>query len=778
MDRNSGENMAVVQDAGRVNEAPAGSGGSILVVDDEEQIRKLVSLALRRAGYEVILATNGQEALERLSEALPDLIISDVMMPEMDGLALLTHLRSDPITRVVPLILLTAKGTTDDIVSGMNLGADDYLAKPFEMRVLLARVKSKIERPPVPSELITRDRQTGLLNERRFMEEVTREMHRTARGGAQGCLAYLSLEELPTIRERLGARAEAEIAKQVTAILLSSLRPLDMAGRLDAGRFGLLLPENTIEKADHWLVGVARQIAAYTFTAIGEHVRLTPAIGYLPFSAAQSVEQLRERAFIANHYAAVQLDLKPVCYSPSMDPVKKPKIAGGIAGFVQSMRMPFQIIMTQVLSLCVPFVAYLILNSYGIDITPIVYLAIVIALFITAYFIWVEGFLALKPVQPPAVRGTSYPPASAIIAAYLPNEAATIVETVETFLRLDYPGKLQIILAYNTPRSLPVEAILQEIARRDPRFVPLHVTDSVSKAQNVNAALGIVEGEFTGIFDADHHPQPDSFTRAWRWLSNGYDIVQGHCQVRNGDESWVAKMVAVEFEAIYAVSHPGRARLHNFGIFGGSNGFWKTDLLRQTRMHGFMLTEDIDSSMRVIESGWKIASDPHLISRELAPVTMNALWNQRMRWAQGWFQVTLKHFWQGMWSGKLSPRQKFGLVHLLAWREVYPWITSQILPIILFWSIKYQGVDKLDWFVPIFVLTTVFTLSVGPGQTLFSYLLAAPEIRRHKRWFAFYFAISVIFYTTFKNVITLMAQLKEIMHDRQWKVTPRQEQKA
>ncbi|MBK7449854.1 MAG: hypothetical protein IPJ47_10635 [Anaerolineales bacterium] len=75
------------------------------------------------------------------------------------------------------------------------------------------------------------------------------------------------------------------------------------------------------------------------------------------------------------------------------------------------------------------------------------------------------------------------------------------------------------------------------------------------------------------MFDADHHPKPNSFMRARRWLSNGYDIVQGHCAVRNGEASWVSKMVAGNLEAIYAVSHPGRERLHKFGIFGGSNGF-------------------------------------------------------------------------------------------------------------------------------------------------------------------------------------------------------------
>ena len=168
---------------------------------------------------------------------------------------------------------------------------------------------------------------------------------------------------------------------------------------------------------------------------------------------------------------------------------------------------------------------------------------------------------------------------------------------------------------------MPVEDELREMARRDPRILPLKVENSTSKAQNVNAAMSHVTGEFVGMFDADHHPEPGAFRRAWRWLSNGYDVVQGHCVIRNGDASLVARTVAVEFESIYAVSHPGRAAMHGFGVFGGSNGYWRTSLLAETRMHGSMLTEDIDSTLRVLASGAKIASDPALVSYELAPPT-------------------------------------------------------------------------------------------------------------------------------------------------------------
>jgi cellulose synthase/poly-beta-1,6-N-acetylglucosamine synthase-like glycosyltransferase len=282
-----------------------------------------------------------------------------------------------------------------------------------------------------------------------------------------------------------------------------------------------------------------------------------------------------------------------------------------------------------------------------------------------------------------------------------------------------------------------------------------------------------VTGEFVGVFDADHHPDPDSYRRAWCWLSHGYDVVQGHCVVRNGRSSWVARTVAVEFEAIYAVSHPGRARLHGFAIFGGSNGYWRTDLLRRIRMHGFMLTEDIDSSLRVVEEGGRIACDPGLISRELAPTTVRALWHQRMRWAQGWFQVSLKHLRRGLRSPTLTRRQKLGFALLLGWREIYCWLSVQVFPLMAFFAWKAGSVARLNWLIPIFVLTTAFTLSTGPGQTWFAHRLAVPQIRRRPGWFVSYLVVSSLFYAELKNVISRVAQLKEAMGERHWRVTAR-----
>jgi cellulose synthase/poly-beta-1,6-N-acetylglucosamine synthase-like glycosyltransferase/DNA-binding response OmpR family regulator len=747
----------------------------VLVVDDDPVTLESVRSALLTAGHEVETATSAQQALERLSESRPDLVISDVELPAHSGFDLVTRIRAEPSMQTMPLILLTDREAPQDGVQGLRLGADDYVSKPIDTEGLVARVEAKLQRPPVPAAQLGRHPGTPVLTENRFFEELTREIERANRSGRPGTVAALDLAERRSVGERLGARADRDLQVQMSVLASAGADELDLVGLDSGGRVLVLMPETAPEAARQRLLRLSEHVARGSFTAAGEPINATTVVGFTqfgvePIDAATAVR----RATAASDAAADHLDLQPVEWTPEFDVVQVPQPPASAATTARKqLRTPVQILITLALGVVLPFVCYVVFDFLGINLAQPVYLVVVGALVFTALLIWLEGFLARNPDKPPDEPVTPYPAASAIIAAYLPNEAATIVETVEAFLRLDYPGPLQIVLAYNTPQPMPVENVFAEIAQRDPRFVPYRVEVSTSKAQNVNAALSLVTGEFVGVFDADHHPDADSFRRAWRWLSSGYDVVQGHCVVRNGDASWVARTVAVEFESIYAVSHPGRARLHGFGIFGGSNGYWRTGLLRLVRMHGFMLTEDIDSSLRVVESGGKIAVDPALVSRELAPTTLRALWNQRMRWAQGWFQVSLKHLRRGWRAEALTLRQKLGFTFLLGWREIYPWLSLQAFPLIAFFAWKAGSLGNLNWFIPIFVLTTLFTLSVGPGQTYFAWRMAVPELRRNGRWFVSYLVIASLFYTEMKNIIARVAQVKEAMGDRQWTVTAR-----
>jgi signal transduction histidine kinase len=118
------------------------SQGTVLVVDDQESIRKLVSLHLRKQGYDVYTARDGHEGLRLASEHHPDIIVSDLMMPGMDGMELCRHIKGDQRMRETFFIILTAKGKIEDKLEGFGIGADDYIVKPFNHHELLARVGS------------------------------------------------------------------------------------------------------------------------------------------------------------------------------------------------------------------------------------------------------------------------------------------------------------------------------------------------------------------------------------------------------------------------------------------------------------------------------------------------------------------------------------------------------------------------------------------------------------------------------------------------------------
>jgi len=118
----------------------------ILVVDDEEDILELVRYNLSKNGYEVDGAATGEEALSKVRDRQPDLIVLDLMLPGIDGLDVCKMLKADPKTEMVPIIMLTAKSEDADIVAGLELGADDYVVKPFSPRVLLARLRAVLRR--------------------------------------------------------------------------------------------------------------------------------------------------------------------------------------------------------------------------------------------------------------------------------------------------------------------------------------------------------------------------------------------------------------------------------------------------------------------------------------------------------------------------------------------------------------------------------------------------------------------------------------------------------
>jgi len=121
---------------------------SLLVVEDEESILELLDYNLSKEGYEVSEVTSGEEAIEAARASSPDLILLDLMLPGLDGFDVCRILKGDPKTKHIPIVMLTAKGEEADIVAGLELGADDYVTKPFSPKVLVARIRALLRRAP------------------------------------------------------------------------------------------------------------------------------------------------------------------------------------------------------------------------------------------------------------------------------------------------------------------------------------------------------------------------------------------------------------------------------------------------------------------------------------------------------------------------------------------------------------------------------------------------------------------------------------------------------
>ena len=122
------------------------AGERILSIEDDDDIQELIRFNLEKEGYKVSCRTTGEEGLKSASMHRPDLVLLDLMLPGMDGLTVCRKLRADDACKDLPIIILSAKGTESDVVAGLELGADDYMTKPFSPRVLLARIRTVLRR--------------------------------------------------------------------------------------------------------------------------------------------------------------------------------------------------------------------------------------------------------------------------------------------------------------------------------------------------------------------------------------------------------------------------------------------------------------------------------------------------------------------------------------------------------------------------------------------------------------------------------------------------------
>jgi diguanylate cyclase (GGDEF)-like protein len=185
---------------------PLSDAKLILVVDDDVDIARFIEVNLRLQGYDVLLAHDGETALNLIEERLPALAIVDWMMPKIDGLELTRRVRANPITAAMPIILLTARGMTVDKVVGLNAGSDDYLVKPFDTLELIARIRSTLRRNQEYREVSPL---TGLPGNNRILREIADRV----RSGSEYAVCYMDIDRFKSVNDAYGfARGDEFIA--------------------------------------------------------------------------------------------------------------------------------------------------------------------------------------------------------------------------------------------------------------------------------------------------------------------------------------------------------------------------------------------------------------------------------------------------------------------------------------------------------------------------------------------------------------------------------------
>jgi two-component system cell cycle response regulator len=220
---------------------------NILVVDDNIDKLNLLETALNQAGYHVRTALDGVEALALVESYQPDLVITDVMMPRMDGYELAQRLRADPRTKFIPVIMQTAAGyKAEDTRRASEAGALGYITDPTDLDLLLARARTLLEFKAyldICEEQAFTDYLTGLANRRRFERQLEREVSRTQRFGHPLTLLMIDIDHFKRLNDTFGHNAGDLAIRAIGKVLQEGTRGIDLAARIGGEEFAVLLVE-------------------------------------------------------------------------------------------------------------------------------------------------------------------------------------------------------------------------------------------------------------------------------------------------------------------------------------------------------------------------------------------------------------------------------------------------------------------------------------------------------------------------------------------------------
>jgi diguanylate cyclase (GGDEF)-like protein len=289
--------------------------GTILVADDSMVVRAVLRRQLETDGHTVVEAVNGEEAIDACREYHPDVILLDVEMPVLDGHATLARLKADPQLKDIPVVFLTGRVDTADVVNGLRLGAHDYLRKPFEANELMARVSAALRTKWLQDELRTRnaeldrvsriDMLTNIYNRRHLDEHLRQVISAARRHDRTVGVLIVDIDHFKEVNDEHGHLAGDAVLREVAARLQQAMRTEDALGRWGGEEFLAVLTDTPPEGVRVMAERLRQVVAAAPFTLDdGSQIRVTVSVGHT--NGREDAEVLVHRADDALYVAKAE----------------------------------------------------------------------------------------------------------------------------------------------------------------------------------------------------------------------------------------------------------------------------------------------------------------------------------------------------------------------------------------------------------------------------------------------------------------------------------------
>jgi diguanylate cyclase (GGDEF)-like protein len=303
----------------------------ILIAEDDITSRTLLAGVLKKNGHEVVQTFNGAEAWDRLVQPdAPKLVILDWMMPEMDGLEVLTKVRALPNDRPPYIIMLTGRGEKADIIAGLEAGADDYLAKPFDPGELRARVEVGRRLVEMQEALFisrekmahqaTHDPLTGLLNRRAILDRLHEDLARAGRHGEWLAVGICDIDHFKQVNDTHGHQTGDDVLCGLARILTEHIREYDSVGRMGGEEFLLIVPMTPGADGESLFERLCTRVSSSRISTRSGLLSVTLSIGVACAAPESVVDEILETADAALYHAKNQGRNRVNYHGPCISP--------------------------------------------------------------------------------------------------------------------------------------------------------------------------------------------------------------------------------------------------------------------------------------------------------------------------------------------------------------------------------------------------------------------------------------------------------------------------